>query len=112
MTYSNLSKQELLDVPETAIATHGAVSRAVARAMAEGALTSSRAHFAVAVTGIAGPDGGSAEKPVGTVYIAWAGARRETREQRFAFTGDRAAIRRQSVLAALQGLLREIDEEN
>ena len=110
VNYSNLSKQELLGVPEALIAQHGAVSVPVARAMAEGALTHSRAHYAVAITGIAGPDGGSAEKPVGTVFIAWAGARRETREQRYAFPGDRAAIRRQSVLAALLGLLRYIDK--
>jgi nicotinamide-nucleotide amidase len=110
VTYSNRSKQELLGVPEIMIAQHGAVSAAVARAMAEGALTHSHAQVALAITGIAGPGGGSAEKPVGTVFIAWAGARRVTREQHYAFSGDRATIRRQSVRAALQGLLRYIDE--
>ena len=110
VTYSNLSKQELLGVPEDTLARHGAVSAATAQVMAEGALTHSHAQYAVAITGIAGPGGGSAEKPVGTVFIACAGARRETRGQQYAFVGDRAAVRRQSVLAALRSLLRYIDE--
>jgi nicotinamide-nucleotide amidase len=110
VTYSNISKQELLGVPADLIAQHGAVSAAVARAMAVGVLTHSHAQYAVAITGIAGPGGGSVEKPVGTVFIAWAGAHHETREQVYAFLGDRAAIRQQSVLAALQGLLRYFDE--
>jgi len=110
ITYSNLAKQELLGVPEEMIAQHGAVSAVVARAMAEGVLAHSHAQFAIAITGIAGPGGGSAEKPVGTVIIAWAGTQRESREQQYAFVGDRAMIRRQSVLAALQGLLRYIGE--
>lgn len=70
VTYSNTAKSELLDVPVSLIATQGAVSEAVARAMAEGALAHSHADVAVAITGIAGPDGGSAEKPVGLVFIA------------------------------------------
>ncbi len=110
VTYSNPAKQELLGVPEHMLTQHGAVSALVARAMADGALIHSHAQYSVAITGIAGPGGGSAEKPVGTVFIAWAGTRRETREQQYAFLGDRATIRRQSVLAALQGLLRYIDE--
>ncbi len=110
VTYSNLSKQELLGVPEDTLARHGTVSAATAQVMAEGALTHSHAQYAVAITGIAGPGGGSTEKPVGTVFIAWAGARRKTRGQQYAFAGDRAAIRRESVLAAIQGLLRYIGE--
>ncbi len=72
MTYSNASKTEMLGVDAALIAQHGAVSEAVARAMAEGGLAHSRADIAVAVTGVAGPTGGSAEKPVGTVWLAWA----------------------------------------
>lgn len=110
VTYSNLSKQELLGVPEDTLAQHGAVSTATAQAMATGVLAHSHAQYAVAITGIAGPGGGSDEKPVGTVYIAWAGVRSETREQQYTFSGDRAAIRRQSIRAALRGLLRYVDE--
>ena len=109
VTYSDLSKQELLAVPAGLIAQHGTVSAAVARAMVAGALTHSHAQYAIAITGVAGPGGGSAEKPVGTVFIAWAGTRRDIREQQYAFSGDRSTIRQQSVLAALQGLLRYID---
>lgn len=110
VTYSNLSKRELLGVPEDTLAQHGAVSAATAQAMAEGVLTHSHAQYAVAITGIAGPGGGSAEKPVGTVFIAWADRRHGARAEKYTFSGDRAAIRRQSVLAALQGLLRYSDE--
>jgi len=109
VTYSNLSKQEMLGVPADTLARHGAVSAAVARAMAEGALTHSRADLAVAITGIAGPGGGGADKPVGTVFIAWAGKQRETQFQQYAFEGDRGRVRRQSVLAAVQGLLRTLE---
>ncbi len=71
VTYSNAAKTELLDVPSSLIETHGAVSEEVAKAMALGALAHSKAHVSVAVTGIAGPTGGSADKPVGTVWLAW-----------------------------------------
>jgi nicotinamide-nucleotide amidase len=105
VTYSNEAKQELLGVPAASLARHGAVSEATARAMAEGALASSRARIAVAVTGVAGPGGGSADKPVGTVCFAWAvrGAPVEAVTHRFG--GDRRAVRRAAVVEALNGLL-------
>ncbi len=105
VTYSNEAKQELLGVPAATLAQHGAVSEATARAMAEGALASSHARIAVAVTGVAGPGGGSADKPVGIVCFAWAvrGAPVEAVTHRFA--GDRRAVRRAAVVEALNGLL-------
>lgn len=107
VTYSNASKTELLGVPEALIATQGAVSEPVARAMAEGAVRRSPAQVAVAVTGVAGPGGGSAEKPVGLVHIAAAGSGKDTLHERNLF-GDigRHEIRLVSVQAALQLLLR------
>lgn len=97
VTYSNAAKMELLEVPEAHLASHGAVSLEVARAMAEGALKRSHAQAAFAITGIAGPTGGTPEKPVGTVCFAWAVAGRETVAERVKFTGDRRAIRARSV---------------
>jgi len=101
VTYSNAAKTELLGVSEALVTEHGAVSNEVASAMAQGALARSRADIAVAVTGIAGPGGGTAEKPVGLVFIA--GARRGgvLRVERHMFPGDRGAIRFASVKAAL-----------
>jgi nicotinamide-nucleotide amidase len=109
ITYSNEAKQQMLDVPAELIARHGAVSESVARAMALGALASSRAHIAVSVTGIAGPGGGSRAKPVGTVCFGFAriapdGTSKVATVTR-RFDGDRAAVRTQSIIAALQGLL-------
>ena len=105
VTYSNASKTDLLGVPADLIARHGAVSQEVARAMAAGALTHAQAQLAVAVTGVAGPGGGSADKPVGTVWLAWCVGGR-TWAQRHQFAGDRAAVRAATVLCAVQGLLR------
>ncbi len=108
VTYSNAAKQEMLGVASDTLARHGAVSEETAREMALGALARSKADVAVAVTGIAGPSGGSPEKPVGTVCFAWAdggGARSETRR----FSGDRESVRRQSVVHALEGVLRTLD---
>ena len=100
VTYSNAAKTELLGVPAALIAQHGAVSEPVARAMAEGALAHSRAQLSVAVTGVAGPSGGSADKPVGTVWFGWcvAGA---THSELRRFGGDRAAVRAATVRHAL-----------
>ncbi|QHE74957.1 CinA family protein [Hydrogenophaga sp. PBL-H3] len=107
VTYSNAAKAELLGVPAELIAQHGAVSEPVARAMAAGALAHSPAQLAVAVTGVAGPTGGSAEKPVGTVWFGWATpAGTFTEHQRFA--GDRAAVRAATVRHALAGLLQRL----
>lgn len=105
VTYSNAAKSELLGVPEITIERHGAVSEATARAMAEGALAHSPAHWAVAITGIAGPAGGSADKPVGTVCFAWAGRDLGYQAQTRCFSGDRSAVRAQSVAYALRGLI-------
>nr|WP_255507672.1 CinA family protein [Ottowia sp. GY511] len=105
VSYSNAAKTELLGVPAELIARHGAVSEAVVRAMAEGAVRHSRAQTAVAVTGVAGPGGGSADKPVGTVWFGWCVADR-TESECVRFDGDRAAVRAQTVCHALAGLLR------
>jgi nicotinamide-nucleotide amidase len=105
VTYSNMAKQDLLGVPGALIRQHGAVSEAVARAMAEGAIRNSTAELSVAITGIAGPGGGSEEKPVGLVYIAAARAGEATlhRQCRFGDIG-RAQIRLKSVETALEML--------
>ena len=102
VVYSNASKQELLGVPAEMLARHGAVSRRTAIAMAEGALGASRAEVAVSVTGVAGPDGGSTEKPVGLVHFACArrGQATVAREERFGDIG-REAVRLASVKVGL-----------
>jgi nicotinamide-nucleotide amidase len=109
ITYSNEAKEQLLDVSSALIARHGAVSEAVARAMALGALAHSRAQLAVSVTGIAGPGGGSRAKPVGTVCFGFARTARGGAPQVSTLTrrfdGDRAAVRTQAIVAALQGLI-------
>ncbi|MEW5770883.1 MAG: nicotinamide-nucleotide amidohydrolase family protein [Pseudomonadota bacterium] len=107
VTYSNAAKTELLGVPEAHLVSHGAVSLEVARAMAEGALRHGHAQAAFAITGIAGPTGGTPDKPVGTVCFAWAVAGRETVAERRIFTGDRRAIRAQSVAYAI-GHMRDL----
>lgn len=104
VTYSNAAKSELLGVDAALIAQHGAVSEPVARAMAEGALARSPAQLAVAVTGVAGPTGGTPEKPVGLVWFAFALPGRVLSEQ-MNFTGDRAAVRAATVRHALQRLI-------
>ena len=109
VTYSNEAKTELLGVSPSLIAEQGAVSEQVARAMAEGALGHSRADMAVAVTGIAGPGGGSAEKPVGLVYVAVCGFGR-TRCRKARFAGSRRRVRDQTVDMALIMLLEHLEE--
>jgi nicotinamide-nucleotide amidase len=109
VTYSNAAKRELLGVQPDTLAGHGAVSEAVVREMAEGALARSDSQLAVAVSGIAGPGGATPEKPLGTVWLAWAGPGMATRARCFQFDGDRQAVRRQAVEAALQGLLDCLD---
>ena len=107
VTYSNAAKTELLDVPAALIQDQGAVSDAVARAMAAGALVHSRAQWAVAVTGVAGPTGGSVDKPVGTVWLAWA-TPHGVQAEHHRFPGDRTAVRRATVQRALAGLLQRL----
>jgi nicotinamide-nucleotide amidase len=108
VTYSNDSKTEMLGVPAELIADHGAVSEAVARAMAEGAIKHSRALAALAITGIAGPDGGTPAKPVGTVHIAAAMDGAPTLHEQHRFAGDRESVRMQSALAAMELLLQRV----
>ena len=108
VTYSNHAKVEMLGVDADLIETRGAVSEDVARAMAEGALLESRAQLAVSITGIAGPGGGTRDKPVGTVCFGWANGD-TVHTERLVFAGDRRAVREQTVLHALQGLLRFIN---
>ena len=104
VTYSNAQKTRQLGVPPPLFEQVGAVSQEVVEAMVRGAQAASGARFAVAVSGIAGPGGGSPLKPVGTVWLAWADGDRVVSERR-QFDGDREAVRRQTVLAALDGLL-------
>jgi nicotinamide-nucleotide amidase len=105
VTYSDAAKQAMLGVSGETLAGQGAVSEDVAEQMATGARLASAAEIAVAVTGIAGPDGGSAAKPVGTVCLAWAGPGVQLISKTRRFSGDRQSIRRQSVIAALEGVL-------
>lgn len=95
--YSNAAKIDMLGVSDKSLATHGAVSETVALEMANGALQHSRGDLAIAVTGIAGPGGGSAQKPVGTVYIAWQQKRRPGQCTRLHIVGNRQAVRRQVI---------------
>lgn len=104
VTYSDFSKVDLLGVKQETIGSHGAVSEQVAREMALGALHQSDADLVVAVTGVAGPDGGTATKPVGLVWFAWASLEGGVETRFEVFGGDRAAIRAQAVAAALEGL--------
>ena len=108
VTYSNDAKTRMLGVEPSLLEQHGAVSEAVARAMAFGALRHSSAQVSVAVTGIAGPSGGCAGKPVGTVWFGWQVGERASSE-RMVFSGDRAAVRQATVDHALQGLLMRLD---
>jgi nicotinamide-nucleotide amidase len=109
ITYSNESKQEVLGVPEQTITQHGAVSEETVRAMAAGAIARSRAQVALSVSGVAGPGGGSAHNPVGTVCFGWAVRDGAPQSARRRFDGDRESVRRQSVAFALQGLLERIE---
>ena len=109
VTYSNAAKEEMLGVRPATIARHGAVSEETAREMALGALKHSRGTIALAITGIAGPGGGSAAKPVGTVCFAWARKGHDASAETRRFSGDRDAVRRQSVEHALRKVLDLLD---
>jgi nicotinamide-nucleotide amidase len=109
VTYSNQAKSEMIGVPADLIDKHGAVSEPVARAMAEGALRNSRAQVSLAITGIAGPGGGTELKPVGMVSFAWSN-RLHTAVETLVFKGDREQIRVQAATHALRGLLALLDE--
>ncbi len=105
VTYSNLAKQELLGVKSSTLQSFGAVSEETAREMAEGALQRSPAQISLAITGIAGPDGGSSEKPVGTVWFGWTSIEMKTKTELKIFSGDRKKIREQSIRFALEKLI-------
>jgi nicotinamide-nucleotide amidase len=105
VTYSNLSKQEMLGVAEATLIQYGAVSEAVVREMVSGSLRHSRAQVALSVSGIAGPDGGTPDKPVGTVWFAWGIAGEIIQTQRCLIAGDRVQVRQHSVRIALQGVI-------
>ena len=105
VTYSNRAKQQMLGVSVQTLKQHGAVSEAVVIEMVTGALQHSDAHVAVSISGIAGPDGGSDEKPVGTVWLAWKHISIPATASCYHFDGNRDAVRRQAVERALQGLL-------
>jgi nicotinamide-nucleotide amidase len=102
VSYSNQAKQDMLGVSAATLDTCGAVSEQVVAEMVNGALAGSRAQWALAISGIAGPGGGSADKPVGTVWLAWGGPANWRLAQRFCFAGDRDAVRRQAVMKVLE----------
>ncbi len=112
VTYTNEAKTQMLGVPEEMLEAHGAVSPEVARAMAEGALANSQATIAVSITGIAGPGGGSKEKPVGLVHMACALSDGLVSLRRHTFAGDRADVRHAAVNAALDLILRTLEVED
>lgn len=108
VTYSNAAKSRMLGVEEGALEMHGAVSEAVVKAMVAGACRESGADIGVAVSGVAGPDGGSDEKPVGTVWLAW-GSANAPRAECLHFPGDRHAVREQAVRQAVARLVADLD---
>jgi len=108
VAYANRIKEDLLDVPAQVLLTYGAVSRETVLAMAGGVAKRFGAQCALAVSGVAGPTGGTPEKPVGTVWIGWA-VHGELSAERFLFSGDRLAVKRQSALAAITGMAKMIE---
>ncbi len=109
VTYSNAAKEEMLGVSRECLDKHGAVSQETAKAMAEGALANSSATLSLSITGIAGPGGGSDDKPVGTVCFAWAQKNSHTRTAMRLFEGDRTTVRRQAACHALKELQKYLD---
>jgi nicotinamide-nucleotide amidase len=108
ITYANKAKKQLLNVEQQTLDRFGAVSEQVVQQMALGALNSSDADYAIAVSGIAGPDGGTAEKPVGTVWICWL-SREITKVEKYQLQGDRQAVREQIIKISLQELLHQLN---
>ena len=109
VVYSNAAKLELLGVRAETLQRHGAVSEQTAAEMASGALARSKASIALSITGVAGPGGGSPDKPVGTVCFAWAASGGAVTSETLHLAGDRESVRRQSVVHALQGVLKALD---
>lgn len=110
ITYSNTAKREMLGVQQATLDQHGAVSPQTAQEMAIGALNRSHAQISVSITGIAGPDGGTATKPVGMVCFAWATQDGLVQQETHYFKGDRESIRRQAVATALEGVLTMLND--
>lgn len=111
LTYSNGSKTQMLGVDETLIHEYGAVSEQVVNAMAIGAVQRSDADISVAISGIAGPNGGTEEKPVGTVCMAWYNAHSGHKTETYLFVGNRTEVRTQAIRLALLGLIESIDTD-
>ncbi|MDC9726138.1 MAG: nicotinamide-nucleotide amidase [Gammaproteobacteria bacterium] len=109
VSYSNQAKQDLLNVQDSTLTEFGAVSEQTALEMAQGCLSNSNADIAVSITGIAGPDGGSRDKPVGTVWIAWA-SKKSAKAVLHHFSGNRDAVRRQAVSTALSGIIKNASD--
>ncbi|VAW83754.1 Nicotinamide-nucleotide amidase [hydrothermal vent metagenome] len=112
VTYTNQSKQDMLDVSPQTLITQGAVSEATVLEMATGALSHSDAKLALAISGIAGPGGATADKPVGTVCFAWVYGEAESQSEVKLFSGDRDAVRERSIIYALQGVLRLLGKKS
>lgn len=110
VTYSNKSKQRLLGVSAESLESCGAVSEEVVTEMAEGVLSNAEVSISVATSGVAGPGGGSVEKPVGTVWFAWAEQGKATRTEKKQFSGDRESVRKQAVKYALEGILKNLSD--
>ncbi|BBB25121.1 CinA family protein [Amphritea japonica] len=110
VTYSNEAKQQMLGVSESLFISDGAVSESVVVAMAKGAVQKSRAQLSVAISGVAGPGGGTDLKPVGTVWIAWYFDGCEVEAGRYQFAGDRQSVRKQAVVGALKGLVKQLNK--
>lgn len=112
VTYSNSAKAEMLGVTAQTLREHGAVSSYTVCEMAEGALAHSHADISVAISGVAGPDGGTAERPVGLVWLAWCCKGESAQAERYQFDGDRDSVRQQAVDAALRGLVQRLEGDN
>lgn len=110
ITYSNEAKLQMLGVPKSLFISDGAVSEPVVVAMAKGAVQNSRAQLSVSVSGVAGPGGGTELKPVGTVWIGWYYEGKEAEACCFQFSGNRQSVRRQAVIAALKGLIKQLNK--
>lgn len=108
VTYSNNAKLEMLGVNEQTLREHGAVSACTVCEMAQGALAHSHAEISVAISGVAGPDGGTTERPVGLVWLAWCSKGESAQAERYQFEGDRESVRQQAVDAALRGLVQRL----
>lgn len=110
VTYSNKSKQKLLGVSAESLSAYGAVSPEVVTEMAEGVVSTAGVSISVATSGVAGPGGGSSDKPVGMVWFAWAEQGKETRTEKKQFSGNRESVRKQAVKHALDGILKNLSD--